>query len=105
MYFRVISVLPYIGDGSNDNPIRPKHAPVPGSDQHGIIGYMQVPSDDGRFAVAEFVAKDPAALRAILEDGEIKAFVKGKNTRAEIETEVRKYKHDFDLDHFGVVIP
>lgn len=105
MYHRVICVVPYVGEGTQNDPRRPKYAPAPGGDQHGIIGYTQIPSDDGRFAIAEFVARDAAALDEILHDGQVKAFVKGKNTRAEIETEIRKYRQDFNLDRFGVVIP
>ena len=105
MYHRVICVVPYVGQGTETDPERPKYAPAPGADNHGIIGYMQVPSDDGRYAVAEFVARDAAALDEILHDGQIKAFVKGKSSRAEIETEIRKYRQDFNLDRFGVAIP
>jgi hypothetical protein len=105
MYHRVICVVPYVGQGTETDPKRPKYVPSPGADNHGIIGYTQVPSDDGRFAIAEFVAKDVAALDEILHDGQIKAFVKGKSSRAEIEAEIRKYKQDFNLDRFGVAIP
>ena len=46
-----------------------------------------------------------AALSAILADKSIKVFEKGKASKAEIETEFRKYKKSFDVDTFGVIVP
>jgi len=108
MYHRVICVVPYVGQGTESDPRRPKYAPWPSMDpqsRNAIIAYNHVSSDDGRFAIVEFVARDAAAFDVILHDGQVRTFVKGKHTRVEIETEVRKYRRDFDLDHFGVVIP
>jgi hypothetical protein len=105
MYHRVICVVPYVGQGTQSDPRRPKYAPAPGAEPQGIIAYTHVPSDDGQWAIAEFVARDAAALEVILHDGQVKSFVKGKASKAEIETELRKYKKDFNLDRFGVVIP
>ena len=34
----------------------------------------------------------------------IKTFQKGVHTRADIETEFRKYKKDFDASKFGVMV-
>jgi hypothetical protein len=105
MYRRVICVAPYIGQGTESDPVRPKYAPAPGADRRGILGYTQVASDDGKLAIVEFVARDAKVFDEILRDGQVISFVKGKNTKTEIETELRRYKRDFNLDHFGVVIP
>jgi hypothetical protein len=63
------------------------------------------PTDDGKMAVAEFVARDAGAFAAILADKTVKVFSKGKDKREDIEREVRKVKKDFDLDKFGLAVP
>jgi hypothetical protein len=70
-----------------------------------IIAYMHVASDDGKYALVEYVAKDMAAFQTILSDKTLKVFVKGKDSKDAIEAELRKYKKDFSLDKFGVVVP
>ena len=108
MYHRLVCIVPYVGQGTDTDPRRPKYAPWPPDPTQSpksILGYTQVPSDDGRFAIVEFVALDAAAFDVILHDKQVKTFVKGRATKAEIETEARKYKRDFQLDRFGVVIP
>ena len=71
----------------------------------GIVAFMQQTSDDGKYALVEFVAKDPAALQPILNDKSLKVFIKGKDKKGDIEAELKKYKKDFDLNKFGVVMP
>ena len=45
----------------------------------GIIEYRWTPTDDGKYAVVEFVARDRKALAPILADARtLKAFEKGK---------------------------
>jgi len=113
MYERILAVVPMTGTGSADNPIRPMYTPLPSafraaaaSRTHtGILGFTFVLSDDGQHALVEFVAKDRAAFQQILADTTIKSFLKGRDTRADIETEFKKYKKDFDFTHFGVRMP
>jgi len=70
-------------------------------------------SDDGQFALVEFVARDAKAFDRILADinvnininVNVKAFRKGKDKREDIEAEFRKHKKDFSFDHFGVRVP
>ena len=110
-YHRILVVVPYVGSGTATDPIRPKYAPWPPRpagtvpSRTDIIGYMQVASDDKKFALVEFVAQDMAAFAAILNDGQLKVFEKGKNTKNDIEGELKKFKKDFSLDSFGVVMP
>jgi hypothetical protein len=66
---------------------------------------MQQLSDDGKSALVEFVARDMSAFTAILGDKSIKVFVKGKDKKGDIEAELKKYKKDFDLNRFGLVMP
>ncbi len=67
---------------------------------------MYVPSDDGLFALVEFVAADASAFRGILADSGtlagVKAFVKGKDKKEDVEAEFKKYKKDFKIENFGV---
>src|SRR5216684_724865 len=113
MYERILTIVPMTGSGSFDNPIRPMYTPLPSdfraaavSRTHtGILGFTFVLSDDGQHALVEFVAKDRAAFQQILADTTIKSFLKGRDTRADIETEFKKYKKDFDFTHFGVRMP
>jgi len=73
----------------------------------GILAFTYEESDNGRFALVEFVAADRAAFLPILNERrpDVKAFVKGVARRADIETEFRKHKSDFNLDRFGVRVP
>jgi hypothetical protein len=128
-YYRLICVVPVVGQGTGDDPRRPAYAPTPsemkkvqesldaspeaaGSEgkpvpvSTAIIAFAQQISDDGQYALVEFVAHDRAAFQAILDDKSVKvAFEKGKHKREDIERELKKYKKEFNLDQFGVVMP
>jgi hypothetical protein len=97
------------GSGTAADPKRPMHAPGarigPSAPQPGILAWSQQISDDGRYAIVEFVARDRSAFAAILADPAIKAFTKGKDKKDDIEKEFKKYKKDFDLEKFGLVVP
>src|ERR1700679_4023899 len=76
-YHRVICVVPMIGSGTAVDPKRPKYAPAPGSvSPDGITGFTQVPTDDGKSAIVEFVARKRSALQAILADTTITSYEK-----------------------------
>jgi hypothetical protein len=95
-----------IGAGTAEDPRRPQYAPRPalqGKDRTDIIEYSYQISDDGRFAIVEFVARDRKAFLAILNDKTIKTFEKGKDNRADIERELKAFKKDFDLSKFQAV--
>jgi len=66
---------------------------------------MHVTSDDGKFALVEYVAKDRSAFAAILNDKQVRVFVKGKDKQSDIEAELKKYKKNFDWNKFGLVMP
>jgi hypothetical protein len=111
-YERILMVLPLIGSGTQADPIRPSLIPAPGrgirtlqavsgSPQSPILGYTFALSDDGKFALTEIVMRDRTAFPAILATPGITAFIKGVNTRQQIETEFKKYKANFDSTKFG----
>lgn len=128
-YYRVICVVPLTGQGTKDDPKRPMYAPKPSemADAESaaqaaqtaagaagkpmpvrtdILAYTQQLSDDGKYALVEFVAQHPAAFQTVLADKSIKViFEKGKSKKDDIEKELKKYKHDFNLDGFSVVMP
>lgn len=121
-YHRIIAVVPLQGTGATDNPRRPQYAPPvtvaktaptattanatpPTALPTDIIAFTQVPTDDNKFAIVEFVARDRTAFAAILADPTIKSFEKGLVGKGVIEAELRKVKKGFSLDQFGAVMP
>ena len=70
-----------------------------------LIAFSHLVSDDGKYALVEFVARDRAVFQAVFNDKSIKFFEKGKDKKDDIEKELKKYKKDFDLEKFGMVMP
>jgi hypothetical protein len=105
-YSRIIAVVPMVGAGTPKDPRRPQYAPWPLSKARGrtdILSYSHVVSDDGRFAVVEFVALDRKAFQALFDDKTIKVFEKGKDTKDDINRALKLFKKDFDLTTFSKV--
>lgn len=71
----------------------------------GIVGFTHVMSDDGKFALVEFVARDKSAFSSVLADTSVQSFLKGRDTLENILAAFTKYKKDFDLRKFVVVVP
>jgi hypothetical protein len=104
----MICVTPLTGNGTAADPVRPKYAPwplpvqasftakapTPGPlKQASIIAFSYVPSDDGRFAIVEFVARARSAFQSILNDPTIQTFEKGSVSNTVIETALRKQQN------------
>jgi hypothetical protein len=128
LHERIYCVVPMVGSGSYDDPRRPAFAPVPSgqnpqtastgistdltsqTDQPapaGILAYSYQASDDGQYALVEFVARDRAAFKDILASATQgnKVFERSKNSLTEIQQEFRKYKKNFNLATLGVSLP
>ena len=111
MYERVLCVVPMVGLGTFEDPKRPMFTPAPAAlrasatSGAGIVGFSYAVSDDGLLALVEFVAHDRSAFQEILATPTVKSFLKGKDTREDIEAEFKKYKKDFDFKHFGTRMP
>jgi hypothetical protein len=109
MYERVMAIVPVVGTGTAADPKRPLYAPVTRSAtptaQTGIIGFTYVLSDDGNFALVEFVARQRTAFATILADTSVQTFLKGQNQQAAIVAAFSKLKKNFDINHFGVRLP
>jgi hypothetical protein len=112
-YERVLAVVPLIGSGTHDDPIRPMFSPAPKAidtvGRTGVIAYTYVLSDDGTLALTEFVLRDRKQVQPFLGSvsagmANVNIFIKGVNTRADIEAEFKKYKKDFDSSKFGVMV-
>jgi hypothetical protein len=103
---RILAIVPMIGQGTLTDPRRPAYVPAQngradsGPDLAGIIGFRMVLSDDGRFALVEFVALDRSAFADLLADRrpEVRIFEKGRTRREDIETEFRKLRKEFELE-------
>ncbi len=113
MYHRVWAVVPLIGKGTADDPRRPMFVPSRAeqaahakNDRSGILGYSMQISDDGNFALVEFVGATPADLKHIVNSqaAGVKAFERGIATKPQIEAEFQKYKKGFALSSLGLRI-
>jgi len=110
MYHRVWAIVPLTGSGKPDDPKRPMFTPSPAEqaaklqkgDRSGVIGYSMQLSDDGKFALVEFVGATPTDLQFIVTSTAVgvKAFERGKATKAQIEAEFQKYKAGFTVSSF-----
>lgn len=104
-YHRIICVVPVVGTGKVEDPIRLQYAPVGLTHtRNTIFTYSYQLSDDKKSAIVEYVAADRAAFAEILADKNpnTRVFERGRDSRKAIEAELRKWKKDIDLDHFGV---
>ena len=108
-YHRVIAVVPLVGSGTPQDPIRGKYVPtaqtagLPGT---GIIAFTMEPSDNGKYAIVELVALQRGALAQALADDEpgVLVFEKGVAKPADVEAAIRPFRKDFSLQNFGVPI-
>ena len=72
------------------------------TDHVGHSLYEWAPSDDGQYAIVEFVAKDRGALTKIANDARVlKAFEKGKVKKDDVEKELKRYRKDFKFEKQG----
>lgn len=73
-YHRVWMVTPLQGTGKAGDPQRPMFVPASGAaaaatgDRSGVLGFQMQLSDDGRFALVEYVFASPAAFQAVLQN-------------------------------------
>jgi hypothetical protein len=100
-YERLVAIVPMVGRGTLDDPKRPLFMPVrqtPGPDSFLSVTYDL--SDDGNYAVVEFVAATRRAFAPILAAGrpDVKVFEPGKARKQDAEVEIRKFIKNFDAD-------
>jgi hypothetical protein len=107
IYPRFISIVPMIGSGTMQDPLRPLFAPSPQSSgttadplnaSSQIVAFQTVPTDDGKAAIVVFVARSYAAFGPILRDSRVlKTFDRNRWSEDDLIRELRKYKKNFDL--------
>jgi hypothetical protein len=92
---RILAVVPLTGAGTYADPKRPVFADA----GKGILEFHWTPSDDGKYAIVEFVAQDRKALAPILTDARtLKAFEKGKAKKDDVESALKAFRKDFSLE-------
>ncbi len=99
---RILAIVPMVGTGRGpDDPKRPLFADTP-----NLIGYHAELSDDGQYALVEFVARTRAALAPITSarDARVQTFSKTDARRDDIVREFQKLKRKFNIDNFGLSV-
>lgn len=76
-YHRVWAVTPLAGTGKAADPVRPMFVPAPPAPgsapspatgaRPALLGYQLQMSDDGKFALVEYVFQSPPAFQAVLQ--------------------------------------
>ncbi len=105
-----MAVVPMTGAGTYQDPRRPLFAPTPSElAKAGAAGealpftfvHFQ-PSDDGQYAIVEFVANDRKALESILRDkASIQvAFNPEALSEVDAETQLKRFRRNFNLKQF-----
>ena len=95
----IIAIVPMVGAGTAKNP---KHPPL--FRLRGITGFTAEISNDGRFALVEFVAKESKFLTPLANSGERQERKDSPNKDAVLE-EFKRYKRNFKPERFGLAIP
>jgi hypothetical protein len=106
-YHRVIAVVPLVGAGSPEDPIRGKYVPTPqtaGPPGTGIIAFAVELTDDGKRAIVELVAVQRATLARSWRTVASWFFEKGVARAADVESAIQPLRKDFSLQTFGVPI-
>lgn len=108
-YVRLVCLVHLQGSGKLGDAVRPEYTPATDgtASRNDVLAWSAQLTDDGKMAIVQLVAANPLAFSAIRTDQrpEVRVFEIGKNSRAEIETEMRKHRKDFSLDSIQVVAP
>jgi hypothetical protein len=95
---RVIYIVPLTGAGTTADPIRPAVIPKTGFGSAQALSWSWQPSDDGKMALVEVTATQHSAFDEVLKDKRIiKSFERSKQTKDEVETQLKIYKKDFKV--------
>jgi hypothetical protein len=91
-----VLVVPLEGRGTGDDPVRPALR-VPAG-----VAWRWIPSDDGRLAIVEVAAPSMRMLAPLRGDSRpgVQVFERGRDSRADVEREIRKIRKDFSLERF-----
>lgn len=101
---RIMVVVPMIGQGTAEDPMRPMFMPKPADIAKSPFLSIQVElSDDGKTALVEFVARSKDAFKEILaaRGKDVKVFERGKNKKEDVEQEFGKVKSGYKFHEPG----
>jgi hypothetical protein len=114
MYYRIYARVPIVGTGTKGDPKRPMFAPVTpqtapsgpaaaAAVHTGILGYTMLISDDGNWALCEFVGATPKDLQVITSAAgpNVVVFERGTSTVAQIEADFQQYMKGFTFASFA----
>ncbi len=105
-----------IGSGTIEDPKRPMFAPVADgandtdakrskgfTEPPSIVGYHMVMADDGRTAIVEFLARDRAAFKVMIESQApgIRVLDPHRLSADKLLRELRAFKKNFTLSTFA----
>jgi hypothetical protein len=124
LFHRVYAIVPLIGSSTKSDPLRPMFVPAPPTATGGLAGaqspvtspfqppnaqpnlisfQMQI-SDNGKFALVEFVGATARDLAPIVNStaAGVQVFVRGKDPEATILAAFQQYKKTFQFTMFSV---
>ena len=96
---RILAIVPMVGAGTAKDPKHPLYSDLP-----GLTGFTAELSDDGKFALVEFAAKDNKVLATLANSGQ-RLERKDSPTKDNLLNEFKTYKRNFKPDRFGLAIP
>ena len=95
--------LPMIGSGTWEDPRRPAFLRESG------VSFRYDLSDDGTMALVEASPRNIAEMAKLSSlvrtDSRAKLFIPGKDKKADVESEFKKLKKDFNPESFGKLSP
>lgn len=102
---RMIVVVPMIGKGTFDDPVRPG-LPLEQLDSREGIGYRYELSDDGRSAVVYLLSARVGKLRALPAKAQglglgLQVIEHERAGKAAVEIELRKFRKDLTLERLA----
>jgi len=104
-YQHIYARVPLIGSGTKNDPKRPMFVAPPSqaptaTNHTGILAYQMQISDDGNWALCEFVGATPQDLAQITKstNASVKVFERNKSTLADVLADFTQYKANFSFN-------
>ncbi|MCX6633452.1 MAG: hypothetical protein NTW28_38140 [Candidatus Solibacter sp.] len=97
---RLVVVVPMTGKGTYDDPRRPDLGTLEAKDT-ALTGWRYELSDDGKNAIVLLSGAHLGQARAVTAKASLAhatVYERGRHSKEEIETEMRKFRKDFSLE-------
>lgn len=100
LHERIIAVVPIVGAGTYEDPKRPLFAPSKNErSESAIESFSWQPSDDGKYAIVEFVARDRQAFKHILSDARVLKTIERSSSKKDQDTrDLKQFRKDWSFD-------